>query len=91
MSVRRAGFRVPEQLLLPWSPRTTVSTQHAAELLDVSVATVCRMCEAGELQAYKVRSEKRSRKSTSPWRINYDSLVAHIEKIHKEHGLETRF
>jgi excisionase family DNA binding protein len=87
VSVRRAGFRVPEQLLLPWSPRTTVSTQHAAELLDVSVMTVLRMCESGELKAYKVRPDR----PKSPWRINYDSLVAHVEKIHKEHGLETRF
>lgn len=86
MSVRRPGFRVPEQLLLPWSPRMTVSTQHAAELLDVSVFTVCRMCESGELKAYKLRDKR-----TSPWRINYDSLVQYIEKMHKQHGLETRF
>jgi excisionase family DNA binding protein len=87
MRERRPGFRVPEQLLLPWSPRATVSTQHAAKLLDVSIRTIMRMCESGELAAYKVRKGKTS----SPWRINYDSLVAHIERIHKEHGLETRF
>jgi excisionase family DNA binding protein len=87
MSVRRPGFRVEEQLLLPWSPRATVSTAHAARLLDVSIRTIMRMCESGELKAYKVREGKTS----SPWRINYDSLVAHLEKIHKEHGLETRF
>jgi excisionase family DNA binding protein len=87
MSNMRPGFRVPEQLLLPWSPRATVSTRHASELLDVSPDTVCRMCESGELRAYKMREGKTS----SPWRINYDSLVEHIKRIHKEHGLETRF
>lgn len=87
MTPRRIGFRFPEQLLLPWSPQATVSTAHAARLLDVSERTVMRMCESGELQAYKVRSKK----SSSPWRINYDSLIAHLEKIHRENGLETRF
>jgi excisionase family DNA binding protein len=86
MSAQRPGFRVPEQLLLPWSPRATVSAQHAAKLLDVSVWTVGRMCQSGELRGYKVR-EKRN----SPWRVNYDSLVELVEKIHKDHGLETRF
>ncbi len=88
MTRRRAvGFRVPDQLLLPWSPQATVSTRRAAEVLDVSINTIWRMCESGELRAYKIREGK----SPSPWRINYDSLVAHVERIHKEHGLETRF
>jgi excisionase family DNA binding protein len=87
VSAYRSGFRLPEQLLLPWSPRATISSRRAAELLDVSLNTIMRMCESGELKAYKVREGKTS----SPWRINYDSLVAHVERIHKEHGLETRF
>lgn len=86
MSMRRPGFRVPEQLLLPWSPRLTVSADHAAKLLDVSRWTVERMCQSGELAAYKVRDKR-----NSPWRINYDSLVAYIEKLHQDHGLEKRF
>lgn len=84
MSARRIGFRVPEQLLLPWSPRTTVSVTHAAELLGSSESTILRMIEAGELMAYQLRKR-------SPWRINYDSLLSYVERIHKEHGLETRF
>lgn len=84
---RRNGFRVPEQLLLPWSPRFTVSAAHAAELLDVSLDTIWRMCESGELKAYKVRPDK----PKSPWRINYDSLIEHVRRVHKEAGLETRF
>jgi excisionase family DNA binding protein len=86
MNPSRPGFRVPEQLLLPWSPRATVSAEHAAKLLDVSVWTVGRMCQSGELKAYKMRERR-----NSPWRINYDSLVDYIEQMHKEHGLETRF
>ena len=88
MSAHRSnGFRIPDQLLLPWSPQASVSVARVAEALDVSIRTVARMCESGELRAYKVREGK----SSSPWRIYYDSLVAHIERIHKEHGLETRF
>jgi excisionase family DNA binding protein len=83
----RIGFRVPEQLLLPWSPKATISASHAAELLDVSIQTVCRMIEDGSLKAYKVRPDKLN----GPWRVNYDSVVAHVERIHKENGLEKRF
>lgn len=85
------SFRVPEKLLLPFSSRGTISTAHAAELLDVSVTTICRMCESGQLMAYKTRSGQDGRKSTSPWRISYDSLVSYVEKIHKENALPKRF
>jgi excisionase family DNA binding protein len=81
-----AGFRHPDQLLLPWSPRYSISTARAAEILDVSIQTVTRMIEDGTLKAYKVRD-----KLNSPWRINYDSLMAHIESIHKSNGLDQRF
>ena len=80
-------FRIPEQLLLPWSPQHTISVAHTAELLDVSIHTVIRMIEDGTLKAYKMRPNK----ATSPWRVNYDSVVAHIEKIHEDNGLEKRF
>ncbi len=82
-----ATFRVLDRLLLPFSPRSTVSATRAAQALDVSVRTVARMCESGELKAFKIRGGK----SSSPWRINYESLVAHVERIHKEHGLAKRF
>ena len=83
----RPGFRVPEQLLLPWSPRNTISAAHAAHMLDVSIQTVCRMIEEGALKAYKMRPDK----ANSPWRVNYDSVVAHLERIHEDNGLEKRF
>jgi excisionase family DNA binding protein len=81
------SFRVPDQLLLPWSPRYTVSATRAAEILDVSHDTISRMCEDGTLKAYKVRPDKPS----SPWRISYDSLLAYVEKLHERNGLEKRF
>ena len=56
-------------------------------MLDVSVDTVWRMLEAGEVKGYKARPDK----PKSPWRVNYDSVVAHIERIHQENGLEKRF
>ena len=84
---RGVGFRVPEQLLLPWSPRATISASHAARLLDVSVDTIWRMLEDGTIKGYKVRPNK----PKSPWRVNYDSVVAHVEQLHKVNGLEKRF
>jgi len=80
------SFRVPDQLLLPWSPRYTISTARVAEMLDVSVQTITRLIEDGTLKAYKVRQ-----KPNSPWRINYDSVIAYVESMHKEAGLERRF
>jgi excisionase family DNA binding protein len=80
------SFRHPDQLLLPWSPRFTVSTARVAEILDVSIQTVTRLIEDGTLRAYKVRD-----KPNSPWRISYDSVVAHCESIHQTNGLDQRF
>lgn len=80
-------FRIPEQYLLPWSPQHTISATHAARLLDVSHDTICKMIEDGTLKAYKMRPNK----ANSPWRVNYDSVIAHLEKIHEANGLEKRF
>jgi excisionase family DNA binding protein len=80
-------FRVPEDRLLPWKSRQTVSASRVAAMLDVSVRTVHRMVESGELLAYKVREGKRS----SPLRISYDSVLAHLERIHQVNGLDKRF
>jgi excisionase family DNA binding protein len=80
-------FRPPEQLLLPWSPKNTISVGHAAEMLDVNEDVVYKMIEAGELKAYKVRPDR----AKSHWRVNYDSVIEHIQKMHQANGLETRF
>lgn len=80
------SFRVPEQRLLPWNSRSTVSAEHVAKLLDVSVWTVGRMCQSGELKAYKMREGR-----NSPWRISYDSVVSFIEKLHENNALPKRF
>jgi excisionase family DNA binding protein len=79
------NFRHPDQLLLPWSPRVTVSTSRVAEILNCSDNTVVRLIEDGSLKAYKLRG------ASSPWRINYDSLMAYIGRIHDQNSLETRF
>jgi excisionase family DNA binding protein len=80
-------FRVPEQLLLPWSPQQTISTAHTAEMLNTSINTVCKMIEDGTIKAYKMRPNK----THSPWRVNYDSVLDHLDRIHRENGLEKRF
>jgi excisionase family DNA binding protein len=80
-------FRPPEQLLLPWSPKNTISVTHTAEIMDCSNNTVIRMIEDGTIKAYKLHPKK----ITSPWRVNYDSVIEHIKNIHEVNGLETRF
>lgn len=79
-------FRVADQLLLPWSPRRTISAARVADLLDVSKGTVLRLIEDGRLKAYRVRNSE-----TSPWRINYDSVIAYLESVHADNCLEKRF
>jgi excisionase family DNA binding protein len=81
------NFRNPDQLLMPWSPRYTISAARAAEILNVSRQTVIRMCEAGSFMAYQVRPGV----SGSPWRINRDSFEAYIRTIYEKNGIEQRF
>ncbi|QNI34491.1 excisionase family DNA-binding protein [Alloacidobacterium dinghuense] len=80
-------LRIPDQLLLPWSPRVTISVERAAEILDVSRDTIERMCQDGTLMSYKVRPGV----ARSPWRINYDAFVKYCEDLHEKSGLEKRF
>lgn len=81
------NFRSPDSKLLLWPPKISISSAHAAEILDVSIQTVCRMIADGTLKAYQARSDRR----TSPFRINYDSLMAHIETIHQKSAIDKRF
>lgn len=81
------SFRVNDQLLLPWSPKYTISTERAADILGVSRDSVERMIEDGTLKAYKARLNV----PNSPWKVSYDSLLEYIEKLHRENGLEKRF
>jgi excisionase family DNA binding protein len=80
------NFRVPMQLLLPWSPRYSISTAQVCEILDVSPQTVCRLIEDGTIKAYRIKDV-----AGSPWRINYDSVMAYLDEIHSRNGLEKRF
>jgi excisionase family DNA binding protein len=66
--------------------KRTLSARRVAQMLGVCVKTVCAMIEEGTLQAYKIRDLP-----NSPWRINYDSVMAYIESMHKRNGLEKRF
>jgi excisionase family DNA binding protein len=79
-------FRPPDQMLMPWHPRFDVSTTRVSAMLNTSQQTVLRLIERGALRAYKL-----SDKPGSPWRINYDSVIAYIESIHKSYDLEQRF
>jgi excisionase family DNA binding protein len=77
-------FRIPEQLLLPWSPQKTISVQRVAEMLDCSHDTVARMIEEGALTAYRLRER-------SPWRVYYDSVLDYLDRVHSVAGLDPRY
>lgn len=83
----QVGFRISESSLLPWSQRKTVSASAVARMLDVAVSTVCAMIQKGELRAYKVRPAL----PNSHWRVEYDSVIEHLEMVHREQGLARRF
>ncbi len=80
-------FRVPEQLLLPWSPQQTIDVHKVAEMLDCSERTILRLIECGEILAYQVRPGR----AGSPHRIYYDSVLKYLDKIHRAAGVECRF
>lgn len=86
MSFRREGFRIPEELLLPWPARETIDVAHAAQMMGCSEKIVRNLIEEGKIQAYKIRD-----KGSSPWRVRYSSVVAYLEEIHNLNGLEKRF
>lgn len=50
--------------------RKLIALKEAADYLGVHNSTLYRMLRAGEIQAYKIRSE---------WRFTYDALDAWIE------------
>lgn len=83
----RQGFRIPEQLLLPWSPRATISAQRAARMLDCHTRTIRRLIASGSIEAYQLQPGK----AGSPYRVNYDSVLRHLKRMHDEAGLETKF
>ena len=58
------------QLQFPWSPRYTITASCAAELLCVSINTVCRMIEDGSLTAE--RDNERAKRGR--WRVRFDEI-----------------
>ena len=63
------------QFVLPWGGGRTISTTEAAKRLGVSNHTILRMCEHGELKAWRIRNLPKS-----PWRVSIESLDAYMEK-----------
>ena len=51
-----------------------ISTKKAAEMLEVSVQTICKMIWDGRLKATKLGN------ATSPWRINKESVMKYIKQ-----------
>jgi excisionase family DNA binding protein len=53
-----------------------VTTKQAAEMLSVSITTICQMLHNGKLKGIKIGKEGKS----SNWRINKKSLEDYIAK-----------
>jgi len=53
-----------------------VKTKQAAEMLNVSITTICKMLHNGKLKGIKIGKEGKS----SHWRINTKSLEDYIAK-----------
>ncbi|MFQ6044477.1 MAG: helix-turn-helix domain-containing protein [Candidatus Poribacteria bacterium] len=51
-----------------------ISTKKTAEMLEVSVQTICKMIKDGRLRATKLRNAK------SPWRINKESVMKYLKQ-----------
>jgi excisionase family DNA binding protein len=80
-------FRISDRLVLPWDEKKTISAARAADMLNCGRMTVLRLIERGDVLAYQLRPGV----AGSPWRINYDSVLKYLAKIHDEAGLEPRF
>jgi excisionase family DNA binding protein len=78
---------IPDQLLMPWHPGNTIATSLVARKLHCSESTVRRLIEAGDLEGYKLRSDK----ANSPYRINVESLHKFVHEMHEKAGIEPKF
>ena len=63
--------------------RPTLSSSEAAQIIGVSIPTITRMIQRGELEAYKLTLAK-----SSPLRIYKDSVEDVLER-RKQQPLET--
>lgn len=80
-------FRVREQLLLPFNFNKTVSVTFVADnMLHCSKHLVLKLIAEGKIDAYRLREGL-----TTPYRVNYESVLAYIDSIHKNAGLDKRF
>jgi hypothetical protein len=71
--------RPPDEAILPFPARETISTQDVMDHLGVSQGTVRKLFDPGELIAYQLIVE-----SNSPWRIWRPSFVRYIESLRRD-------
>jgi excisionase family DNA binding protein len=79
------SFRVPDDQLLPWPPRESITVPRAARILGCSQKTVHILIYEGAIRAYKIRPNVR----TSHYRIQYESVIAYIEQIRRKALLDS--
>lgn len=83
-AARLAGYKLSPQLMMPWHPGVTISTERAAELLGCSASTIIRMIQDGTLEGFKLRKNR----PNSPYRVIRDSVVRVADEWrHEARGL----
>jgi hypothetical protein len=77
-------FRLPDDALLPWPMRETISVSRAAKIMGCGVNIVIELIQEGQILAYKLRPHRKS----CHWRVHYPSVVAYCNKIRRVNRLE---
>jgi hypothetical protein len=78
-------FRVPDDQLLPWPPRESISVARAGRILGCTPKIVRNLIEEGAIRAYKIRPNL----PKSHYRIQYGSVIAYIEQIRRQSLLDS--
>lgn len=73
--------RPADHTILPFPASETISTQDVMDHLDVSLNTVRKLFDTGDLIAYQLIVD-----SNSPWRIWRPSFVRYLETLRRDAG-----
>lgn len=85
MTNRLEGYRLSPQMMMPWHPGVTVSTERAAAMLGVSATTILRMIQDGTLEGFKLRKNRKN----SPYKVIRESILRVAEEWRRDAGVQS--